>query len=64
VGVGAEQNFGMLFVRGAVDAEIVAEDNFSITQATTAPRWSFSGISGTSNAQWTARATLMAGLRF
>jgi len=62
-GVGAERNVGAFFVRGAVEAEMLTQDTFSITQPTT-PAWSFTGTASSPNSQWTVRASVLAGLRF
>jgi hypothetical protein len=63
LGVGAERNFGALFARGAVEAEMLTQDFFSITQPTT-PAWSFTGSVSSPNSQWTVRGSVMAGVRF
>jgi hypothetical protein len=62
-GGGAERNFGAFFVRGAVEAEMLTQDTFSITQPT-ALGWSFTGSASSPNTQWTVRASAMAGVRF
>jgi hypothetical protein len=63
LGVGAERNIGPLFVRGAVEAETLTQDTFTITQPT-APGWAFVGAASSPNTQWTVRASAMAGVRF
>jgi hypothetical protein len=63
IGVGAERNLGVFFVRGGVEAEMLAQDTLSITQPT-ANGWSFSGSATSPNTQWTVRANAMVGIRF
>jgi hypothetical protein len=62
-GAGTERNVGAFFMRGAVEAEMLTQDTFSITQPT-APAWSFTGTASSPNTQWTVRANVMAGVRF
>jgi hypothetical protein len=64
LGVGAERNVGAFFLRGAVEAEMLTQDTFSVTQPTGAPGWVFVGNASSPNSQWTVRAVLLAGLRF
>jgi hypothetical protein len=63
LGGGAERNFGAFFARGSVEAEMLTQDFFSITQPTT-PAWSFTGSVSSPNSQWTVRANVLAGVRF